>query len=336
MNPDRLLLSFLLLLWVGGCGHARPVAVTAPPVPPLRQVPLDPNLATAARTELANEIASPSAETKAHAIEAARLADSREHAADILRGLSDPQAVVRFAAAIAAGELRLEEARQPLLSIAEDSSENVRVAVRFALHRLGDTHLSHELEHMARDVDPRVRGNTAMVLGMLGEPSAIRILRLMRLDPNAAVRQQASEAMWRLHDQTGLEDLIALSESKFPDDEMIGLISLAEPRDTRVRQHVRNALVAEWPEVALVAARAMGMLGSDEGYGVAQQGARSTDPRQRQLAAFAFGAIGRADAQNDLRKLLSDSNPDVRLAAATAVLQLEDQHAQTAASSSPH
>ncbi len=73
---------------------------------------------------------------------------------------------------------------------------------------------------------------------------------------------------------------------------------------------------------ALVAARALGMLDSDEGYGVAMAGATSRDPRQRELAAFAFGAIGRSDAQKYLGTLLHDTNPDVRIAAATAIFQL--------------
>jgi ParB family chromosome partitioning protein len=335
MKTDCLLITLLSLSALAGCQHTpQRVMAQPPPVPPARDVPIDPNLSTAARKQLADDMASSSLEVKVRAIEAARIADGREHAADILKDLSDPLPQVRFAAALAAGELRLEDARQPLLAMAEDPSENVRVAVRFALHRLGDTHLSHQLERMAHDTDPRVRSNTAMVLGMLGEPSALRILRVMRLDPKPVVRQQASEAMWRLHDESGLEDLIALSESKFPDDEMIGVLSLAEPKDTRVRQHVRNRLTADWPEVCLVAARAMGMLGSDEGYGIARQGARSTDPRQRQLAAFAYGAIGRADAQDDLRKLLSDPDQDVRLAAATAVLQLEEARARGAGSGS--
>jgi HEAT repeat protein len=75
-------------------------------------------------------------------------------------------------------------------------------------------------------------------------------------------------------------------------------------------------------EVALVAARAMGMLGSDEGYGIALQGAKSQDPQQRFLAALALGAIGRTDAQEPLRGLLTAQEPNVRLAAATAILQL--------------
>jgi HEAT repeat protein len=311
-----------IIALLSGCQEKRVESMPAS-YPQPKQVAVDQGLSAAAKKEVAQDLASPDPEVRAHAIETVRLTASQDHAPDIIRGLGDAQPIIRFASALAAGEMRLADAHAPLLAIAEDADESVRVAVRFALHRLGDTHLSHQLEGMARDPNPAVRGNTAMVLGLLGEPSALRVLRIMRRDPNPAVRQQASEAMWRLHDEDGLQDLIALSLSKYPDDEMIGLLGLSEPRDTRIRQHVRNGLTAEWPEVTLVAARAMGMLGSDEGYGIASQGAHSTDWRQRQLAAFAFGAIGRADAQDALRKLLGDDNPNVRLAAATAVLQLK-------------
>ena len=90
-----------------------------------------------------------------------------------------------------------------------------------------------------------------------------------------------------------------------------------------MRGHVRQELAHDFPEVALVAARAMGMLGSDAGYAIAQQGGKSADPRQRLLAALAFGAIGRLDAQPILAGLLKDAEPAVRVAAATAVLELQ-------------
>jgi HEAT repeat protein len=66
------------------------------------------------------------------------------------------------------------------------------------------------------------------------------------------------------------------------------------------------------------------MLGSDEGYKIALDAARSGDPNQRFLAALAFGAVGRSDAQDELRRLLGDPEPNVQLAAATAVLQLNN------------
>jgi HEAT repeat protein len=197
------------------------------------------------------------------------------------------------------------------------------VAARFALHRLGDTSLSHELERTARSPSSRTRGDTAMVLGLLGDRSGLNVLRAMRYDPDATVRLQVAESMWRLGDTDGLETLVGGTVSQFPDDQMTALMALASPKDRRVIEHLRGALTNDYEAIDLVAARGMGQLGSDEGYGVALRGAKSKDPKIRLLAALAFGAIGRSDAQDELALLLRDSDPNVRLAAASAILQLK-------------
>jgi len=105
--------------------------------------------------------------------------------------------------------------------------------------------------------------------------------------------------------------------------QMLALLALAQPGDRRVRQHVRDGLTADWLEVQLVAARAMGMLGSDEGYAIAAKAAGSSDARQRFMAATALGAIGRPDSQPILRRLLADDYESVRIAAAQAILELK-------------
>jgi HEAT repeat protein len=74
--------------------------------------------------------------------------------------------------------------------------------------------------------------------------------------------------------------------------------------------------------VKLVAARALGLLGSDEAYVLARDTTRSNDARQRYLSALALGAIARSDAQDTLAPLLKDSDPDVRVAASAAILEL--------------
>ena len=43
------------------------------------------------------------------------------------------------------------------------------------------------------------------------------------------------------------------------------------------------------------------------------------------LAALALGDIGRNDAQGTLAQLLKDQNQDVRIAAATAILELSEK-----------
>jgi HEAT repeat protein len=102
----------------------------------------------------------------------------------------------------------------------------------------------------------------------------------------------------------------------------VASLALASTGDERMRPYLRGKLTAPWDEVNLAAARALGMIGSDDGYGVAQRGARSADPRQRAMAALAFGTIGRADAQEELSRLLGDPEEPVRLAAALGILQI--------------
>lgn len=295
----------------------------APRYAAARNVPLDPALRAAAEKELRTDLQSNDPEIRAHALEALQKAGSVSPA-EVTAALADSDPLVRYSACLAAGQTTLKSAHDVLLRLADDDHDAaVRVAARYALHRIGDYRFSHDLETLSRDPQPQVRGSTAMVLGMIGDPSALKILAGMRTDRHPAVRQQASAAMWQLKSEQGMADLIAWSISHFPDDQMFGFLALAEPRNRTIIQHVRIGLVSEYPEVSLVAARAMGMLGSDEGYAIAVKGAASADPRHRLEASLAFGAIGRSDSQDALRKLLSDSDPNVRIAAAGAILQLK-------------
>lgn len=317
-------LSFSLLT---GCGHNKkrlPKNAPGPVAVPARQnVSVDPALQDAARREIFTASASPDPLIRAHAMEAMRNSMGEEAAPYIVKGLTDEAAIVRFASSMAAGELRLAQAKDPLLVLSDDADASVRIGARFALHRIGDKRQSHDLEATAKDPNPRVRGDTAMVLGFLGEPTAARVLTPMLFDPSPAIRLQAAESLWRLGNQRGLEALVSASVSKFPDDQMIAVLAMAGPKDPHVLGHIEGALTSDYIEVALIAARAAGILGSDAGYGVAIKGIKANDNRQKLLAALAFGAIGRADAQGYLTPLLRDPNPDVRLAGATAILELK-------------
>jgi HEAT repeat protein len=325
------LIYLILAALIAGCAptqKGQPVFAPAPaPQPPLpppkKNVSLDPALHEEARKELFAAAESNDPVIRANAIEAMQDTLGEQATDTIVKDLDDPEPVVRFAAAMAAGKLKLHAAYSRLEQMADDHDVNIRVAVRFALHGLGDTRRSHDFETYARYPDKSVRGNVAMALGLLGEPTALRVLRPMTSDRDATVRLQAAEAMWRLGDQDGLDTLVVGTVSEYPDDQIICLLALAQPRDSRVAGHLRSKLTAEAPEVALAAARAMGMIGSDLGYVIAQKGAKSVDARQKVLAALAFGQIGRPDAQPILAPMLKDANESVRLAAATAVLQLK-------------
>jgi len=199
-----------------------------PAPPPRRSVPLDPSLAASARQEITSAFASNDPIVRAHALEAIKdSAGGAEMAASVLTGLTDREPVVRFAATMAAGEMRLEKAKPQLTPLADDQDASVRIGARFALHRLGDTSLSHDLEQTSRSPVDRTRADTALVLGLLGEPSAARILEPMLMDRNPTVRLQAAEALWRLGSGAGLDTLLGATVSRFPDDQMVALLALA-------------------------------------------------------------------------------------------------------------
>jgi HEAT repeat protein len=315
-----------------GCasGPKRPKAMgTLPPpakppeVPTARNEPINQDLREAARREIRNASVSNDPILRANAIEAAQNGMPEEAHPIIAKGLSDQASIVRFAACMAAGTLQLKDLYAQIVPMARETNDKVRIAAIFALHRLGDSSHTHELEKTARDPNPRVRQDTAFVLGRLGEPSASKILRQMLVDPDTDVRLEVASSLWLMHDERGLELLVAGVVSKFADDQMTCLGAIVGPKDRRIENYVRGKLTDPYIEVALVAARAMGELGYDEGYSVAT-GALSNDPRQKMLAAMALGAIGRSDAQMRLQDLLSDADPKVRLAGAMALLQLKE------------
>ena len=342
MKTSNLLIT-LALISVLGCsgggggnkklfeGRNLPPPKEPPAAPAAKQLPLDDALVASARRVLGEAGGSDDPVLRENALEAVRRLNDPAAATLIMKGLADPLRVVRFRAALAAGEQRLAEARPQLEALVEQAADpHLRVAAIFALHRLGVTDYSHDLEETARHAEPGVRGDTAYVLGLLGEPSAVKILRVLARDTDAVVRQRAWEAMWRLGHDEWEDELVGLTISKYADDQMTGLLALGAPRTAPVRPSVREAvswgLTSDHMECSLVAARALGQLGSDEGYGVALQGAKSREGRHRFLAALAFGAIGRTDAQPVLKTLMDDKDKRVRVVAAAAVLEIASRN----------
>lgn len=316
---------------LSGCAQRNPedrepsvMPAPTPPVPSPKRVnvPLDQALRSDAVTELNRALMSKDPILRANAVEGLQRGLGATASGRILSALDDKEALVRFAATMATGTLKLPGAEPRLVALADDPSKLVQIGARYALHMLGDTRRSHDFEDYAVDPDPRIRANTVMVLGLLGEKSALKIFRGMQKDLDPAVQLQLIEARYRLGDESALEDLAVASVSKFPDDQIIAILALGSTRDERNARLIGGKLTSDYTEVTLAAARSLGMVGVDLGTGVALKAVDAKEPRQRAMAALALGAIGRSDTQRALEKLLKDADPHVRLAAATAILQL--------------
>lgn len=303
----------------------RPVKM--PEVPEFIPTPIDDTLQQRARTTLAAAFDSSNPVVRAQTLEASVRTNDPQLLARASAALKDKNSFIRFAGAMAVGDAKIRSLYREVFALRNDNDPNVQVAVRYAMHRLGDKRLSSELSSFTKHPSKGVRANTAMVLGRIGEPTAVRILRPMLNDPEPAVFLTAAESLWRLGNEQGLEMLVSGTVSKYPDDQMLCVIALAQPKDSRVKENLIGKLVLDqdgdgYLEVQLAAARALGMIGSDAGFGIARGAAMRPDPRHRTLAALALGEIGRPDCQATLAYLMNAPEEEVKVAAATGVLEL--------------
>lgn len=287
-------------------------------------VEIDNNVQQRALSEISLAFNSSNPVIKAQSLEAMSRTKDPAAADRVARALVDKNWIVRFAGAMCAGDLKLKSAYRAILAVAYDSDPNVRVATRYALHQMGDKSLSKDLEALSIHDNSAVRGNVAIVLGQMNEPTAVRLLEPMINDSVYEVKLQAAEAMWKLGREMGMKYLIAGTVSGYVDDQIFAIQGLASTHDQRVKPYLMAKLAndhdgKQFVELQLAAARGLGMLGDDAGYGLAVRTCASSDPRQRALAALALGEIGRSDAQDALAKLLDDPTPEVRLSAATAL-----------------
>lgn len=330
-------LSAVLSSGVTGCAPTAPPPKPAKKVLDVPKVPvapayspgvIDTELQTAARNEIVAAFGASDPVLRAQALEAMSKSRDPDAQDSIAKALADKDGLVRFAGAMAAGDLKLKPLYANLKVLANDADDNVKVAARYALFRLGDASLTQEIAQLGQHPMAGVRRNAAMVLGLMENKSAAKVLHLMlKTDTDPLVRLQAAESLWRLGDEEGLRVLVAGTVSEFASDQILAVLALAAPRDERVRQNLLGRLIADrdgmvWTELQLASARALGMIGADEGFQVALDGATRTDPRQRALAALALGDIGRTDGQSALSKLLRDDNAFVRIAAALAIRQV--------------
>ncbi|MBI1827480.1 MAG: HEAT repeat domain-containing protein [Planctomycetes bacterium] len=258
----------------------------------------------------------------------------------IRSALLDGNPAVRFAACVAAGMLGDRAAAETVEQKLRDENASVRLAALFARHRLGRTDRTGELTgYLLQNSDISVRRNAAMVMGLLGEQGAIKVLARAMRDSDPGVRQNVLEAMARLGNKEARQELTFRANSGVGSEEVLALIALIATKDRSLIDTYRYKLThAEHLETKLAAARGLGTCGSDDGYSIAMQGLQTTkqlhedrdDPpadqilRTRQLAAAALGAIGLRDAIPALQRAL-DSTDDARLkiSFARAVLEIQ-------------
>jgi HEAT repeat protein len=295
-------------------------------------------LATSAEDLLLRASQSTNAMLRANAIEALHAAPERLPSV-IERGLVDQNRGVRFVAAMTVGKLRMEQFAADVERLLEDDSDSVRAAAIYALHCLGRRPDPNPLARMIFSDVPEVKGNAAMVLGELGEPTAIRMLaaasreRAERIPLSRAriVELQIAEAMVRLGAEDGLQPIRAAlfvppeqGEQAVLACQMLGRLKDEAYLTSLLQMALRTGRAERPAEIRLAATQAVAQI--DPSRAPAEVAHFYTGHDRYQIRAQAASTLGwcRADATAPfkLAAMLRDRNALVQVAAAGAILRL--------------
>lgn len=256
----------------------------------------------------------------------------------VLQGLADDNRGVRFIALMTLGKFQMTEVAHLAYPMLHDGSPSVQAAAIYALHRCGERVDLNPLAEMLRSSNPEVKANAALVLGELGNRSAIPMLRsavgrdMSRVSSARAqvVDLQIAEAMVKLGDDRQLEVIRAALFAPAEQGEIVAFACQIVGRlgDVRALPNLMQLALREGErqlpaEVRMAATLAIAQIDSVEAPLEVPLGyVRSDQFQLRAQAALTLGAgPGGSQTQNALRRLLGDQNPMVQVFAAGGILQ---------------
>ncbi len=295
------------------------------------------NLRQAAVGLLKHAAKSPDALVRANAIEAMHQAP--EHLQPLVEsGVHDSNRGVRFVAAMTIGTMRMESVAPLLRPLLEDESLSVRAAAIFGLRRCGVSVELLPLASMIRSEDPEVRGNTALVLAALGNPSAIPMIRQavglgMKRVAAARVKMvdlQLAETMVKLGkegeieairaalfgpgDQAEITALACMMCGRLGDERAVPNLERLARQEGKFQQPAEVRMAATWALARIKPGRAP--------IDVPLSYADSQQAQLRAQAALTLGEIVSQASVRPLAVLLRDPDPLVQVAAASALLKI--------------
>lgn len=244
-------------------------------------------------------------------------------------GLEDEAAVVRFTALATVGKLRLAEVAVSTRGLLADDDFSVRAAAMFAMRQCGLPVDITPMAQMLASNEPNLRSNVAMLLGFMGDASAVPMLKEMANRPlpratdlrAALVRIQIAEAILKLGDNSSLDAVRAGAYSTYDEVRVLAVSIMGDIGDRRMIEAVRDVLHTPPLQVQVAAAVSLAKIGWPQGLGVLIEAADSIVPMVRSQAAMGLAWYRHeADAVRAMTRLMEDKEEAVRLSAAAAVL----------------
>ncbi len=299
----------------------------------------------------------PDAVTRANAIEAMSLTLGADSGAVYKEALSDQYPLVRFAAAMAIGDVQYASAKPLLMQMAMDKGQDAKAepdkrvycAVIFALHQLGNQTHTGDLYPLLFDDEKEVRANAAMIMGKLGDPSAMTPLKTRQQnEQDPSVELQLVEALAILGDSRNSNILESYTKMQFLDDRLVAISAMEKIRSPRSERVLRALTSAKQPpRVRVAAAGGLARLGfgDEDLYELCSQAVQQPEKvfekvfgsertiseveisSLQRLAAISLGWFDHYMAVSVLHPLLGSNDGPVRVAAAMSILRQTEDYA---------
>lgn len=237
---------------------------------------------------------------------------------------------VRFAAAVAIGDMGYVGGTFGIKRLLDDKDENIRIAASYALTKLGYRSLDATIRDAIKSKNQKVRANAALLLGKLGDKKNLKLLyRAMKApDSNDQVRIQTVEAIAMLGDEKIYTKLWTLLISKYADDRVMGIRAMGALNTEDAKNSIVKMLYDDILEVRLCAAEQLGRLGDRTGEEEIVRYFTKSAPNINEtsiangMATMAIGRIENPSLTKYLPKLLNSRSKEIRLIAAQSVLLL--------------
>jgi cellulose synthase operon protein C len=248
--------------------------------------------------------------------------ESGDAVVPLLGRLDDPVPDVRRDVVSALGRLGDRRAVVPLLARVMDPVAAVRRVAARSLGELGDARAVSALVLVLRDADEGVRVAALEAVGRLGDASAVSSVIAGLDDGTPAVRAAALGALGRLGTPDAFAALVArLGQSDLDLEQVLTALDRAGARTLpALRACVDTQSVLGAADGCVRALARVGDAGDVDRVRAALERGAATPP----VALAAFGELGGPNALPPALERLSDPDPAVRVAAATALLELLD------------
>lgn len=270
---------------------------------------------------------------RTNAIEVVAATEQLEFMPEVHQLLKDDFVPVRFAAAMAVGDMRYHPAEDTVRKLLKAPDKNTQIAAVYSLHRLSSSFNFEPVRNAITSRDQTLRANAAMLLGKNGDENDVKLLYwAMKADDSSdKVRFQAAEAIARLGDTKIYPKLWTMLISAYADDRIMGIHAMAALGTVKAQNSLITMLDDEVTEVRLAAAAQLGKMGEPLGETevievldsyLTDDMAPQDAERTKKLTALAIGQINTKKLRRFLPSLIDDGSKTVRIAAAKAVFQM--------------